>query len=123
MTHLFTLREALQKGDVVNITCDRFTSSSKSVPCRFLNAQADFPTGAFALAVHCEVPVLSVFCMKERKNQYHVYFKLLDAGEEKRLNANEKIKNYVQSYALSIEEMLKKYPEQWFNFYKFWKEE
>ena len=123
MTHLFTLREALQKGEVVNITCDRFTGSSKSVSCHFLNAQADFPTSAFALAVHCEVPVLSVFCMKERKNQYHVYFKLLDAGDGKSLNANEKIKNYVQSYALSIEEMLKKYPEQWFNFYTFWKEE
>ena len=119
MGHLFELRNALLKGDVVSITCDRFTGSSKSVTCDFLSGKADFPTSAFALAAHCNVPVLSVFCMKESKKTYHVYFKMLDAGTE--TNMHEKVKNYAQSYAQSIENVLCKYPEQWFNFYKFWK--
>jgi len=121
MTHLFALREALQKGDVVSINCDRFEGSNKSVTCSFLNGQADFPTSAFALAVHCDVPVLSVFCMKEGRNCYHLYYKMLDANTETNLDSREKVKKYVQSYAQAIEDILKKYPEQWFNFYKFWK--
>ena len=121
MSHLFALREALHKGDVVSVNCDRFEGSSKSVTCSFLNGWADFPTSAFALAVHCDVPVLSVFCMKERKDCYHVYFKMLDIGSETKLNSHEKIKKYAQLYAQAIEDILHIYPEQWFNFYKFWK--
>jgi len=121
MSHLFAMREALLKGDVVNITCDRFFGSSKSMTCRFLNGEADFPTSAFALAAHCDVPVLSVFCMKENKNCYHVYYKILNDEIVPNLNTNEKVKRYVQSYAQTIEDILRKYPEQWFNFYKFWK--
>jgi predicted LPLAT superfamily acyltransferase len=123
MTHLFALREALQKGDVVNITCDRFTSSNRGTTCRFLNGIADFPTSAFALAVHCDVPVLSVFCMKEGKKHYHVHYKLLDADADAdtKQDTQEKIHRYAQSYADAIGTVLKQYPEQWFNFYEFWK--
>ena len=121
LTHLFTLREALQKGDVVNVSCDRFEGSNKGITCNFLNGQADFPTSAFALAVHCDVPVLSVFCMKEGRKSYHLYYKMLDAGTEANSDAREKVSKYVQSYAQTMEEILQKYPEQWFNFYNFWK--
>jgi predicted LPLAT superfamily acyltransferase len=121
MMHLFALREALQKGDIVSITCDRFTGSNKSVTCRFLSGKADFPTGAFALAVHCNVPVLTVFCMKEKRNCYHVHFKMLNVETETNLNPREKVKNYTQLYAQAIEDILQQYPEQWFNFYRFWK--
>jgi len=121
MTHLFAIREALQNGDVVNISCDRFEGSSKSVSCKFLNGEADFPTSAFALAAHCDVPVLSVFCMKEGRNCYHVHYKMLDTETTTNLDSHQKIQKYVQSYAKALEDILQKYPEQWFNFYKFWK--
>ena len=121
MEHLFALREALQKGDVVNISCDRFEGSHKSVTCSFLNGQADFPTSAFALAAHCDVSVLAVFCMKEGRNGYHIHYKMLDGGSETSVDSRQKVKNYVQSYACAIEDILQQYPEQWFNFYKFWK--
>jgi predicted LPLAT superfamily acyltransferase len=121
MSHLFSLRQALQQGDVVNITCDRFAGSSQSVNCRFLNGEAHFPLSAFSLAAHCDVNVLSVFCMKASKNCYHLHYKLLDTEAETNLDARQKAKNYAQSYARSIEDILQQYPEQWFNFYKFWK--
>ena len=121
MSHLFALRDALQKGDIVSINCDRFEGSSKSITCSFLNGKADFPTSAFALAVHCDVPILSVFCMKESRNCYHLYFKMLDAETETNESSQEKIKKYVQSYSQTMEDILQKYPEQWFNFYNFWK--
>ncbi|MDR2979455.1 MAG: lysophospholipid acyltransferase family protein [Bacteroidales bacterium] len=119
MTHLFAIRESLLNGGIVDVTCDRFTGSDKSITCDFLNGRADFPTSTFALAAHCNTHVLSVFCMKESRNCYHIYFKIIDADEV--IQSNEKINCYVKSYVRGIEEMLGKYPEQWFNFYKFWK--
>jgi predicted LPLAT superfamily acyltransferase len=121
MSHLFTVRKALQKGDIVNISCDRFEGSNKSVTCNFLNGEADFPANTFALAAHCDVAVLSVFCMKESRDCYHLYYKMLNLEAETNLNSHEKVQKYAQSYAQAIEEMLQKYPEQWFNFYNFWK--
>ena len=122
MSHLFKLREALQNGDVVNISCDRFEGSSQGVSCRFLNGEANFPVSAFALAAHCDVPVLAVFCMKENKNSYHVHYKMLEPEMKTNMGTREKAEKYAQAYAKSIEDILQQYPNQWFNFYKFWKE-
>jgi len=121
MSHIFVLNEALQKGEIVSMPCDRIFGSAKSVECNFLNGKADFPQGSFALAVAFDVPILTIFVMKESVSRYHVYVKPLQPKGLELLNKREKITCLAQSFASELESMVQKYPEQWFNFYEFWK--
>ena len=121
MTHLFILRNALLEGKMVTILCDRMLGSEKSIECPFLNGRADFPQGAFALAVNVNVPIVAVFVMKEKRSVYHVYFTPLEIVNIENMSRQEKISAYAKKYVAALETVLRKYPEQWFNFYEFWK--
>ena len=121
MSHIFVLNEALQKGEIVSMPCDRNFGSAKSVECDFLNGKADFPQGAFALAATFDVPILTIFVMKQSVSKYHIYVNLLSAAGCETLTKREKIVCFTQSFASELENIVRKYPEQWFNFYEFWK--
>jgi predicted LPLAT superfamily acyltransferase len=121
MSHIFVLRDALLAGQMITMMCDRMLGNEKSIECRFLNGKADFPQGAFALAVSMNVPMLAVFVMKEKRSLYHVYVTPLEIDNIEKMNRRGKISAYAQQYVAALEEVLRKYPEQWFNFYEFWK--
>jgi predicted LPLAT superfamily acyltransferase len=121
MSHLFVLNTALQNGEIVSIPCDRNHGSAKVVECDFLRGKADFPIGAFALAVNFDIEVLAVFVIKISTKKYKIFVKpcksVLNASENKK----GKIENLAKSYVGELENIVKQYPEQWFNFYEFWK--
>jgi predicted LPLAT superfamily acyltransferase len=103
---------------------DRFVKGSKTIACEFLGEQADFPTGPFYLAMKYGVPVSFVFAMKEANRHYHFYatppkYYLQQPSPGKRDNM---IKLIMADYIAAIEEKVKKYPYQWFNYYNFWHE-
>ncbi|MDR2809162.1 MAG: lipid A biosynthesis (KDO)2-(lauroyl)-lipid IVA acyltransferase [Tannerellaceae bacterium] len=123
MSHLFTIHAALRNGEIVSMPCDRLLGSTKHVTCRFLNGEADFPVGAFSLADSLGVEALSIFVMKESNKKYTVHVKPVTpdaqgAGSSK----HERIAGYVRSYVREVENIVRRYPEQWFNYYEFWKE-
>ena len=121
MSHIFVLNEALQNGEIVSMPCDRNFGSAKSVECDFLNGKADFPQGAFALAAMFDVPVIAIFVMKKTASKYHVYVKPLSVDCCENIKKHEKITLLAQAFSSELENMTLKYPEQWFNFYNFWK--
>ncbi|MDR0606185.1 MAG: lipid A biosynthesis (KDO)2-(lauroyl)-lipid IVA acyltransferase [Bacteroidales bacterium] len=117
ISHIFAINEAFSKGEIVCMTCDRNVGSAKSVTCNFLNGKVDFPQGAFVLATHFDVPIVTVFVMKETHTVYHVYVKILTCDA---VNRQEKIKQLSTLYANELGKVVQLYPEQWFNFYEFW---
>ena len=120
MAHIFALNEALTNGEIVSVLCDRSFGYDKCVECDFLSGKANFPVGIFALAAHFDVPVLSVFVLKESVTNYHVYVKPVsidDVNVPKRKKAELMTREFVKE----LEVMVRKHPEQWFNFYGFWK--
>jgi predicted LPLAT superfamily acyltransferase len=122
MSHLFAVNAALQRGEIVGMPCDRNFGSAKSIECNFLNGKADFPIGAFALATHFEVEVLSVFVIKKTSKKYTVYVKPVEIeAQNKPLTTRKKIEMYVHSFVKEMENIVRQYPEQWFNYYEFWK--
>jgi len=121
MTHIFILRDALLAGQVVNMMCDRMSGSEKSIECQFLNGRADFPQGAFALAANVNVPVIAAFVMKENRSVYCVHVTPLEIDNIEKMSRQEKISAYAKKYVIALETVLRKYPEQWFNYYEFWK--
>jgi predicted LPLAT superfamily acyltransferase len=124
LSHLFTVYTALQNGEVVSIPCDRNLGSPKCVTCHFLNGEADFPTGPFSLAETLGVEVLSIFVTKERGKKYTVHVTPLsaDVPPGQASNKEERVAAYVRSFASEVERIVRRYPEQWFNYYEFWKE-
>jgi lauroyl/myristoyl acyltransferase len=122
MSHLFTAHTALQNGEIVSMPCDRNLGSKKSVTCDFLNGKADFPVGAFTLATLFEVEILAIFVIKRAARKYTIYVKPVTIGEQPagQLSKREQTERYAQSFAKEMEAIVREYPEQWFNYYKFW---
>ena len=85
----------------------------------FLRGRAKFPEGPFALATAFQVPVSFVFAFKESATHYHFYGSSLVKRwnqESKRDFASRLLNSFVQE----LEEKIKMYPDQWFNYYNFW---
>jgi predicted LPLAT superfamily acyltransferase len=122
MSHLFAVNAALQRGEIVSMPCDRNYGSAKSVECDFLNGKADFPVGAFALAAHFDVEALAIFVMKKNARKYAVYVKPVEIeAHDAPLTVRRKTELRVRSFAREMENVIRQYPEQWFNYYEFWK--
>jgi len=120
MSHLFAVNVALQNGEIVSMPCDRNLGSAKNVECDLLNGKADFPVGAFALATGFDVEVLAIFCIKISAKKYKVFVQPVSGGHCG-LDKSARIENLVSSYVKALENIVKQYPEQWFNYYEFWK--
>ena len=119
MSHLFTIKEALDNGEIIAILCDRHFGGRKVKECNFMGHPADFPTGIFIMAAQMELPVLSTFIMKEKGTKYTGYMKPLSVGEESE-SITQRTNTLLQKYVESLEAMLHQYPHQWFNYYPFW---
>lgn len=120
MSHLFTIKNALEEGEVVTIPCDRFLGGNKKVTLDFLGSETDFPVGTFRLAAQLNVPVASLFIVKISHSKYYGYAKRLEPSSEA-TNSVAQAEHLTRVFAAELEDVVKQYPLQWFNFYSFWK--
>ena len=119
LTHIFSLNNALADGEIASLPGDRVFGSQKTVSCRFFGEPAPFPAGPFTLAVQREVPILCVFVMKESRRKYTVILERLPEPEG--TSRQERVQALADAYATTLESVVHRYPDQWYNFYDFWK--
>lgn len=119
-SHIFDLNNALKGHNFISIAGDRVYTDSKNLKFNFLGEQAAFPIGPFLLATKMKVPLMFSFVMQEGYKSYHCYVKKVMVEEYQYLTKDQQIEYVMQRYVSSLEEILKKYPLQWYNFYKFW---
>jgi predicted LPLAT superfamily acyltransferase len=118
MSHIFKINEAFSNNELVCMPADRFLEGNKTVTVEFLGTGARFPLGPFMLAARFKVPVSFVFGMKEGQLHYHLF-----ASELKNylhLDQDGMINQMVLDFVEAVENKVKKYPEQWYNYYNFW---
>lgn len=120
LSHLFLLNTALDEGEIVSMPADRIFGSQKSIECQFFGKNARFPLGAFAMAVQKEVDVIAVFVMKEGMRKYRIY--LREIQYDRQLSKREQMSQLAQHFAAQLEEIVRRYPTQWFNYFDFWKQ-
>jgi predicted LPLAT superfamily acyltransferase len=120
LSHIFYINEALSNGEIVSMPCDRTFGSGKCVECDFLTGKADFPVGAFVLAIQYKAPVLALFVLKISASLYRIHVKFIPYPSDS-LSKREQINAMTKSFVGELERITKMYPEQWFNFYNFWK--
>ena len=123
LSHIYEIKNALNRNELIAMHGDRFVEKSKTVTCRFMGRDAPFPYGPFYLAVKFEVPVSFTYAMKESATHYHFYATPLksvsNSGGKRR--KEEIINDLIIEYVKETEGIVKKYPLQWFNYYDFWK--
>jgi predicted LPLAT superfamily acyltransferase len=122
LSHLISIRQALDNHEFIAIHGDRFMEGAKTIKSQFLGRTAHFPEGPFYLALRMNAPVSFAFAMKEGRKHYHFYAtppKKYNLVKGKRISSSD-IEPVLMDYTSALETMLKKYPEQWFNYYDFW---
>jgi predicted LPLAT superfamily acyltransferase len=121
-SHLFKIKKALENNEIVAIHGDRFLPGTNTTKRKFFGKEAEFPLGPFLLAVKYKKPVSFVNAFKESSTHYHFLaskpvHKIAEATVKGRNNATIEL---LDKYIATLENMLKKYPKQWFNYYYFW---
>lgn len=120
LSHLFIVNNALDKGEIVNMPCDRLFGSNKFFKCDFLGKEASFPMGAFIISALKNVDILAVFVMKVSDYQYNIFLKPIITDDVPDELAKSKAERLAALYVNHLETIVKQYPEQWFNYYDFW---
>lgn len=113
MSHLITIHQALKRNDLIALHADRIMDQTKTFRLPFLNGFAKFPAGPFIMAYKFKVPVTFVFAVKEGSFNY-----ALSATDPiwKAVSPEQLAEQYVKR----LEEMVRKAPDQWFNFYDYY---
>ena len=118
LSHIYEMSAALQRNELICLHADRYVEGNRTIEHEFLGSPAKFPLGPFILASKLKAPVCFVFAFKETKHKYHFYGhppKVYDG------RGTEGAQKMLQDYIILLEEKVRKYPEQWFNYYDFWK--
>ncbi len=109
---LVSVKSAIDRSEPVCFLGDRYFSKESATAVKFMGKDFLFPKGPTLLAAKFKVPVIFYFAMKEKKRSYRFCFHIVE--EEMSQEA------LLQSYASTLEEIVTRYPQQWFNFYDTW---
>lgn len=111
---------ALRRNEVLALLGDR-DGSSNTIRLDFFGNPADFPVGAAYLSLASGAPVIPVFvplenCKYSTLMDEAIYF---HGGHGKH---NEAIREGMERLVSVFERYIRLYPDQWYNFFDFWKE-
>lgn len=110
---------ALRRNEVLCLLGER-DGSSNTIQLDFFGRSTPFPSGAAYLALASGAPVIPVFVPLEGDlyatlMEEPIYFR---GGHGQHAQA---IQNGMQRLAAVFEDYIRRYPDQWYNFFDFWK--
>jgi KDO2-lipid IV(A) lauroyltransferase len=114
------LVKALRNNEIVAMLGDR-ANSSHAIDVDFFGRKTRFPMGVGMLAMMTGAPVLPVFVVMERGRKYRgiiekpIHFDGSERGKRERV-----IREGMQEIARVFEDYIRRYPDQWYNFYSYW---
>jgi predicted LPLAT superfamily acyltransferase len=117
-------QECLERGGMVAILADRAVAHSRTTRCKFFGLPAAFPDGAIRLTSVLSVPVFLFFGLYRGENRYEVHFELFaERLSMDATNRHEQVQQWTQRYADRLVYYCRLAPDNWFNFYDFWREQ
>ncbi len=125
MGHLIELHNAFSNNELVVMHGDRFRDGVQTLEASFLGKTAKFPAGPFIMAAKFGVPLSVVFAVKETSTHYHFFASdpIMVKRSRDPKQTELAVQELLQKYLAEVEKMVLRYPEQWFNYYAFWKEQ
>jgi len=121
-SHLLEIKQALSNKEIIAMHGDRYIEGNKTIILDFMGKPAAFPIGPVNMAAKFRVPVSFVFAVKESSSHYHFYATPLHVVQFM-TNLKQREENFrkaLEIYTGKLEEILRRYPLQWFNYYDFW---
>ena len=119
---MLQLSERLERGEWLAIAGDRVPlHGGRNVTVDFLGQPAAFPQGPWLLAGLLQCPVNLMHCLKIDGRYQVILEPFADAVQWKRNDRQQVIAQWTARYAERLGQYCLQAPQQWFNFYPFWK--
>lgn len=112
------IANAISNDEIIAIMSDRPTSEKYKYKIKFFNKDAYFNQNPFKIAFRTKTPIVAYFVIHKGIQEYSV--KTVKINLDFNLNEKEAIHLAIKQYVELFEDILKEYPNQWFNFYNFW---
>lgn len=118
LSNILRAKAILDRHEYICFQGDRFLENTQTAEVEFLGRPARFPIGPFLLSSRLQVPVIFYFSMREKGMKYKFHFRIANPvnKESGPKPENQLLEQYVQT----LEDMVRRYPHQWFNYYRFW---
>lgn len=116
LTHIYEIGEALERNEVIATTADRFLGEGKTKTLSFLGEDARFPLGIFQIIKTFRANYSFVYGIKRGATHYNFYCRPM-----RTISNQTSITEIMEDYVRDLEGMVRQNPEQWFNYYDFWK--
>ncbi len=112
------IANALMNDEIVAIMADRASNKKSEISIPFFNKDANFNKNPFQIAYKTNKPILVYFIVLTGIQKYKVEYLVINLDKTK--TEAEAIETALKKYIKEYENIIKKYPNQWFNFYNFW---
>lgn len=118
---VLSVREAVQRGEIVAMLADRAVDTEKRVVVNFLGAPAAFPSGPLIVTARLDAPVLLFWGTRIGPRRYRVVFEpFAERIVLRRAAGADDLGLWVGRYAAKLEARCRAHPFNWFNFFPFW---
>jgi predicted LPLAT superfamily acyltransferase len=118
-SNIIKINSVISEGENIAMLADRFINIEHTVKVNFFNNETYINSVPFLISYIKRVPIVNIFTIRKSDLHYKIYVKSV-INPDNLKSKQEYIKYAADLYIKDLEEILKKYPEQWFNFYKFW---
>ena len=118
LSHIYEIGEALGRNEIIATTADRFLADGKTRSVKFLGEEARFPMGIFQIIKTFRANYSFVYGIKRSATHYNFYCR-----PHRTVTKETTIDMILEDYARDLEAMVRETPDQWFNYYDFWKKE
>jgi len=113
------IANALMNNEIVAIMGDRASNTKAEIEIDFFGKKAKFNKNPFQIAYKVNKPILVYFVVFQSMKKYKIEYKKIEL--DKNLQEKEAILLAMKIYIDMYEKIIKNNPNQWFNFYDFWK--
>ena len=113
------IANALLENDIVAMMGDRASNDKGKKAIYFFGKLANFNKNPFQIAYKINKPILVYFIVFQSMKKYKVEYLVIEL--DKNLKEEEAVLEAMKKYIKKYEEVIQNYPNQWFNFYDFWK--
>lgn len=113
---------ALLNGEAIVMMGDRCSPGTRSAAVPFLNDTVRMPVSPYYLASATGAMIIVLFTASTGSRSYRVDIReVMHVGPEVK-NSKEQLRACAARYAALLEDYIRKYPLQWYNFYDYWAE-
>lgn len=112
-SHIFELAKVLENNEILCLHGDRYLEGSKTLKTNFFSQQANFPYGPFYLSNRFKANAALVSLVKSGRKEYTLEFRAIESSK-----GSQRI---LEGFSEELEKLVLKYPESWFNYHDFWK--